>query len=575
MHRLYELFESTIGPLPLNQGHIVNSSATSSIPHLEQMNDSIFVLYDPPHPNVEIVFFHDINWNEYKQPHVETWTDDTTSICWPVDTLPDMFPKARILLTWYDAGVEKAVNGGYKRLFVVAENLRQDILPILTGECPLLLVGHGFGALVIKELVRSVQQRRDFLANTRRVRESKVTEDLLKYCDSFLENVRGAFFFAPPSLGSSRVRFTDFNKRGSLLKSLDIWDEHTAELNEWFRRWRGVKGCKVTVIWTALPSAVGLPEHVAVWYYYLTTHVVEEGNGHFDSDDSYTSHTDYFNVCKFHDKNDGRFHRLVGLIEQLEMSPCDCVGWWKMDEGSGQTCRDSSQSRADGAISGLVTWRRSKDGGSLVFDGQSMVRCGATASLEGTTPFSVSAWVKVPTSHDKDGVIIQQRGPVTYDGEYQLVIRDDGKPGFWVYGDHCNQFELATDRARIRPYTEENILIADKAINDNQWHFVLAVRDDIGGRIYVDGNMSGSAAGIARPLELKNKVFIGYDALAKAGWFQGSLSDVRIYNRALTDIEITDHYQMRTQAFETLDAFSIARKIFLAMDARMDVNIGK
>ncbi|CAM6100876.1 unnamed protein product [Calypogeia fissa] len=568
MHHLREFLHSARSD-PLSQADTATSSVTNSTPQPKQINDSIYIWHDPPNPTTEIVFVHDINWKEYKQPHLETWIDDTTGICWPIDTLSVQYPEARILLAWYDAGAWKSVDGGHTRLFVVAENFRQDILPILTGRCPLLLVGHGFGGLVIKELVRSVQLKRDEAANALRVKESKLTEHLLQSCDGFLENMRGAFFFAPPSHGSSIVRATKSNVRGSLLKSLDLLDEHTAELNEWFRKWRGVTGCKVTVIGAALPTTIELPTRVAVWYKHLATPVLEKGPARFDNDDFYTSNTNYFNVCKLRDKNDSRFRKLVGLIEQLEWTPSDLVGYnralsaveittryqdrpqssdlvglWKMDEGYGHICSDSSRSRADGTISRLVRWQTPKAGGGLVFDGQSMVECGAAASLEGTTPFSISAWVKLPMAHSEDGVIIQQRGPTTYNGEYQLFVRHDGKPSFWVYGNESYQFELATDRV-ILP---QDMLVADSVINDNQWHFVVAVRDATGGSIYVDGNKSGSATGIAKPLRLETKVFIGCDGRDGSDWLQGSLSDVRIYNRALSAVEITTRYQMRPQS---------------------------
>ncbi|CAM6102882.1 unnamed protein product [Calypogeia fissa] len=257
-------------PSPLNQDNIAGRSATDSTPQLKQINDSIYVLCNPPNPAIEVVFFHAINWRESKQPHVETWSDDTTGVFWPRDALSVQYPEARILLAWYDAGAGEIADGGHKRLFEVAVNLRQDILPVLTGDCRLLLVGHGFGALVIKELVRLVQIQRNLLGL--QVGESKVTDDLLKYCDTFLENVRGAFFFAPPSFGSSLVKATEFNVKGSLVKSLDSmdehtaelneWDEYTARLNEWFRKWRGVKGCKVTVIWAGLPTTIEFPTKV-------------------------------------------------------------------------------------------------------------------------------------------------------------------------------------------------------------------------------------------------------------------------------------------------------------------------
>lgn len=200
------------------------------------------------------------------------------------------------------------------------------------------------------------------------------------------------------------------------------------------------------------------------------------------------------------------------------------VGWWKMDEGSGMIVKDSSSSGANGTISGAV-W--GSDG--LVFSGNGKIACGTAASLNGTTSFSACAWVKVPTTHITQMVIIQQRGPASsntngFNGQYQLRVNADGKPAFWVFGNGATQFNFD----------------ATTTIHDNLWHHVLAVRDGTEGRIYIDGAISGSASGTLRSLVSNIPVFMGCDARDNHQFFSGSLKDVRIFDQALSDEEIQD-----------------------------------
>ena len=206
--------------------------------------------------------------------------------------------------------------------------------------------------------------------------------------------------------------------------------------------------------------------------------------------------------------------------------PAGLIGWWKMNDGSGGTATDSSASGANGAITGAA-WGTGKRSGGLVFDGNDKVACGTGASLNGTTPFSVSAWVKIPTAHAAQAIVIQQRGPADgstngYNGQYQLRVNADGKPSFWVYGNSATQFDFA----------------ASTAIHDNQWHHLLAVRDGTEGRIYVDGTLAGSATGTVRSLVSNIPVYMGCDGRDNNRFLSGSLDEVRIYDRALSGDEI-------------------------------------
>lgn len=206
--------------------------------------------------------------------------------------------------------------------------------------------------------------------------------------------------------------------------------------------------------------------------------------------------------------------------------PSGLIGWWKMNDGSGTTAADSSASGANGSITGAV-WGSGKRSGALVFDGNDKVANGTGASLNGTTSFSVSSWVKIPTTHAAQAIVVQQRGPADgttngYNGQYQLRVNADGKPSFWVYGNGANQFDFA----------------ASTAIHDNQWHHVLAVRDGADGRIYINGTLAGSSTGTVRSLASNIPVYLGCDGRDNNRFLNGSLDEVRIYNRALSGDEI-------------------------------------
>lgn len=199
------------------------------------------------------------------------------------------------------------------------------------------------------------------------------------------------------------------------------------------------------------------------------------------------------------------------------------VGWWKMDDGAGQIALDSSSSGADGTLD-LPDWAPGIRGDALQFDGNDRVECGSEASLDGTTPFTVAAWIRVPSGPTNTGVIIQQRDSGGFNGQYQLRIRTDGRLNFWCYGDLSTQFEFQSV----------------SAVNDGQWHHVAASRDDLGSAaIYIDGVLENSVSGTTvRPLSGSIGVGIGCDIRDSNKFFTGTIDDVRIYSRELPQAEV-------------------------------------
>ena len=200
---------------------------------------------------------------------------------------------------------------------------------------------------------------------------------------------------------------------------------------------------------------------------------------------------------------------------------------WRLNDGSGTVATDSSPAGNDGTVNG-ATWVTGFAGTALQFDGvNSSVNCGTGPSVSGLNDFSVAAWIK--TSAVVNGVIIQQRDTAGFNGQYRFRVNNNGTLQFMVYGDSAYQFDFATTQA----------------INDGNWHHVVAVRDGNAGSIYIDGNSTpaATASGTARNLSASISTNIGRDVRDGNLNFSGSIDEVLVYNAtALTGTDVVSLY---------------------------------
>ena len=196
--------------------------------------------------------------------------------------------------------------------------------------------------------------------------------------------------------------------------------------------------------------------------------------------------------------------------------------WWKLDESSGTVADDATGRVQDGTVAGGAAWGSGIVGGALNFDGvDDGVLIGNSASLTGTTDFTLAAWVKVSPGATGTGCILQQReGGSGTNGEYMLNVNTNGTVNFFVYN-AAYQFNITTTAT----------------INDGQWHYLTALRSGANGLVYFDGVQVGSGSGTAKALGAF-AVAIGYDYRDNTSRFKGALDDVRIYSRALSQAEI-------------------------------------
>jgi hypothetical protein len=206
--------------------------------------------------------------------------------------------------------------------------------------------------------------------------------------------------------------------------------------------------------------------------------------------------------------------------------------WWKLDETSGTTAQDSSGNNRANTLSGGGTWiNRAAANPALTLNGTDARLSGyETDALAGDTPFTVAAWILVPTSHDAEGVFMHHASGYTsgVDRSFKISITADGKVRFLIREDDANTPAL----------TEQFDIITTQAIHDGTWHHVACVRDGATGRVFIDGVLQGTASGPILNLAAETFRSIGRDALLDSAHLEATLDDIRMYAEPLSVAQI-------------------------------------
>ena len=193
------------------------------------------------------------------------------------------------------------------------------------------------------------------------------------------------------------------------------------------------------------------------------------------------------------------------------------------NEGYGSMVHDISGNGNNGTIYG-ATWVRGRYGYALSFDGSNdYVNVPHSDSLN-TESGTVAAWVNI------------QRLSSEF-GDYQAIVHKAGQ--WWFRIDPDDRFVLYLHVAGSWAGGAESSTVAEK----NAWYFVVgtweydAVNDVTTWRIYVNGQLEGEQQAAGKIDFATNPV-----GIARPGYLQGIIDEVRIYARALTEEEIKALY---------------------------------
>jgi glucose/arabinose dehydrogenase/chitodextrinase len=201
-------------------------------------------------------------------------------------------------------------------------------------------------------------------------------------------------------------------------------------------------------------------------------------------------------------------------------TPPGLVGAWAFAEGNGTTTADSSGNGNAGTLVGASWTPLGRYGSALSFSGAgSTVRVADSASLDLTTAMTLSAWIEPTASQSGWKTILQHET----DAYFLNASNTDGplRPsGGGTLGGNTQYLSGPT------------------ANPVNAWTNVALSYDGATLRLFINGTQVSSRAASGAIQTTNSPLWIGGNS-PYGEYFQGLIDEVRVYNRALTQAEIT------------------------------------
>lgn len=203
------------------------------------------------------------------------------------------------------------------------------------------------------------------------------------------------------------------------------------------------------------------------------------------------------------------------------------VGWWRLEGDA----KDSSGYKNNGKVVGATPTKGygSQNESAYSFNGTSNeIAIPDSASLTIATNVSLTAWVYPTSSGTIRGVATKNNWNTSVDN-----------PPFALQINEVNEFAFTTVSAggSFR-YASPVPLIAA-----NTWYFLTGTFDGTTVKSYLNAVASGVAQSQTDLAATTGQPFrIGQGKSGLNRWFMGTIDDVRLYNRALTQTDVTTLY---------------------------------
>ncbi len=207
-------------------------------------------------------------------------------------------------------------------------------------------------------------------------------------------------------------------------------------------------------------------------------------------------------------------------VSNTAPSPTGLVAALGFDEASGTAATDSSGSGNAGTISGATRSATGRFGGALTFDGvNDIVTVADSGSLDLTTGMTLEAWVR----------------PSVLGGWRTVLLKE--RPGGLVYALYSNE---DGNRPSVHSFiaASEFDTRGTAQVAANTWTHIAATYDGLNLRLYINGTQASSRALSGGMSASTGALRIGGNQIWPE-WFSGMIDEVRVYNRALSAVEVT------------------------------------
>lgn len=196
------------------------------------------------------------------------------------------------------------------------------------------------------------------------------------------------------------------------------------------------------------------------------------------------------------------------------------AGAYNFDEGSGPTTRDFSIYNNMGTLSGPSWTTVGKFGGALNFDGFSWVTVNDSLSLDLTTGMTLEAWIF----------------PTAATGNWTNILLKESPPADLAYhlqGDPFNRPSsyITTSVGGLQGVTGPQPLVL------NAWTHLASTYDGLTLSLYINGSLVATQVASGTIIPSSGALRLGGNSIW-GEYYVGTIDDVRIYNRALTQAEI-------------------------------------
>jgi hypothetical protein len=202
------------------------------------------------------------------------------------------------------------------------------------------------------------------------------------------------------------------------------------------------------------------------------------------------------------------------------------VLWLTFDEGSGNIAYDYSGNGNNGTIYG-ATWVSGKYGKALQFNGNNTyVQVSDSDNLE-PADITISMWIyPLSWTHTPTAVALVTKRTAIGNGYFV----------FWYASTSTINFDWGGYTYRWNTGYNSPL---------NSWTHLVVTRNNSQRVLYVNGEYYSSTpnSGNSTLVPTTANLRIGYDSYTNQYPFNGTIDEVRIYNRALSQEEILSHYQ--------------------------------
>jgi hypothetical protein len=198
------------------------------------------------------------------------------------------------------------------------------------------------------------------------------------------------------------------------------------------------------------------------------------------------------------------------------------TGNWTIEDHAGSNDGTSSGMTQANLVQSDLSFTSGYSPYALQLDGtDDYINCG---HINLTGAFSLSFWTKYTTTSVVNVITQNNSGEATF-GMYQLT---DGKIRFWVTSSGS--------------YNASNEITANTATNNGNWNNIILINDGTNLKIYINGSLDNSSSnGVSSPYNGTANFWIG-GVEAGGSTFNGSISNVSVWNTALTSSQVSEIY---------------------------------